>query len=67
MWIKHKGDRSSLLNFNAFEEAKQKGREIVFITQGRVKIFEYEDEAEALQAFGYLLEAAKKGYDMVHI
>jgi len=66
-WVLHKGHRDRIINIAAFDEVHQQQCSIILIRGECLRIMEYNDEKEAGQAFGYLMEAIKRGDHLVNI
>jgi len=67
MWLIHKGKRDTIVNLEAWDEIHVQQCSIVFIRNEQLRIMEYNTEEEARQAFGYLMEALKRGDRLTNI
>ena len=67
-WIIHRGNRNQILNVSAYDKIARVGRKIGLVKRDvDLILLEYEGEEDAIQAFGYLMDAIKKGERLVHI
>ena len=67
-WIIHRGNRDQILNISMYDKIARVGRKIGLVKRDTdLVLLEYEGDAEAIQAFGYLMDAIKKGERLVHI
>ena len=67
MWILHKGDRRRIIRSTAWDEINLSGDSIVYIKNKKTHKMKFDNELEATQAFGYLLEAIRRGDRLVHL
>jgi hypothetical protein len=67
MWILHKGNRDIIVSLNAWDEVHLKSSSIIFLKGEKTRLMEFDNEQEARQAYGYLLEAIKRKDDLVHL
>lgn len=67
-WIIHRGNRKEIVNTSTFESIDVLGKNIFLHCQsGETATLDYESREDATKAFGYLLEAIKRGDHLVHI
>ncbi len=67
MWIIHKGNRKNIVNLELWQEVVIEGSNIIFTNDEQIKVMNFENEIEAVQAYGYLLEAIKRREQLVHL
>jgi hypothetical protein len=66
-WIIHRGNRKNIVNANDFHEIQLREDEIVLLKTDDTRCLSYDNAAEAAQAFGYLMEAIKRGERLVNL
>jgi len=71
MWIIHRGNRNSIYNVDMYESVEIQNR-FILLSNKRVEIdnpreLSYSTDAEAQQAFSYLMEGIKRGDKLIHI
>ena len=66
-WIIHRSQRDSIVNADAFQEICLFECEIVLSSSEKLLKLSFDTEVMAKQAFGYLMEAIKRGDQLVNI
>jgi len=56
-----------MVNASAFDEIHQQQCSILLLRGESIRLMEFDDERAAKQAFGYLMEAIKRGENLVHL
>ena len=65
-WIIHRAKRDLIYNVDAYKKVKIEIDSIVLVGD-KSESLHYENQTDAMRAFGYLMEAIKRGDQLVNI
>ncbi len=66
-WVIHRASRNRILNTDTCEEILLSDSDIIFFKSGDSIRLPYENKINAKQAFGYLMDAIKRGDKLTNI